>query len=1094
MQALSRSNASLALASSALADSEKITIGADFYEQIHREYTADSAIALELFEATVQLTPDLILLPGGEVETPIHNTLNWSYSRFTQQAKRGELWAALLLNEDGSTWQAKLSSPRLDQSKTLRALQQRLEQPVLKSQLKDLLKQYPDATIYQKYETAVGNGSRAYLPHVPPEIRQRIAERYQVDVPLSGSFWSWLANHPEIPILFTEGGKKALSLLSLGYIAIALYGVNGGYRSKDDLGYPVKPHLAADVERFAAGRSVLLAFDQDVKTSTRHSVALAVRRFSYLLMQAGSEVSIVQWQPKQGKGVDDLIVAQGEAAWHQAYSDAMPFEHWQIAQRLENRLTYPATLKLTTADLSTIAVEQLPESGIIGLTSAKGTGKTKFIAKTVIDSDKVLSAGHRVSLMRNLSHRLGLDYRGDLDKVKGQFINGAGYSLRVGFCVDALLAIDPERFAGCDLVLDELVQVLRHLLTSSTCAKDGKRPALLTRFQQIVQVSRRVIVADADLDNVSLHYLQTLRPEDSGLFLIRNDYQPAGYPVRFIDAPDRGGITLELLQAVDHLPSGQVLYIATDSKAFSKTIARMIGQQNPESRVLVINSETSGGDCETEFMQQPDVVLAVGEYDVIIASPSVATGVSIEAQGIISKVYGIFTGASSTDADLAQALGRVREPVERVVWCSTVGNNFSKVSRSANPIELKRYLLDKTSTTISLIRSGLKADVAGAVTNCDWQADPHINLYSRISADQNFAMQHLRTALLVRLKHEGNQVKLEAQEADPVMRLLLADVRNEIKQQDAETLVKAEILSYLDVALLEQKELLSLDEQRALARYYLCDFYCLEPQLLTPEFVLWDREGKRRSDVLSLEAQMQWGIALERDIKALERQLYWGQGHCTWDFSHAELRRTLRQKLGLEKFLDPELEWTEYDLEAEAKGARELATPVQAGLNFTIPSGERENGRPKMSDVQIVHQLLSQFGIKVAFRWSRLVAGHEGEKLRVYRLDEEHWQTMTSILERRQGKRVGLEQKAAAEAGSSPQLDSQIQQGDPAMGGDGSASEGLERMDSAVLAMSTDLLSLGDSQPETDVLECSESLTPLLSQEADSDEPNATDC
>ena len=44
--------------------------------------------------------------------------------------------------------------------------------------------------------------------------------------------------------------------------------------------------------------------------------------------------------------------------------------------------------------------------------------------------------------------------------------------------------------------------------------------------------------------------------------------------------------------------------------------------------------------------------------------------------------------------------------------------------------------------------------------------------------------------------------------------------------QDAETLVKAEI-SVLSGCLryLEQKELLSLDEQRALARYYLCDFY-----------------------------------------------------------------------------------------------------------------------------------------------------------------------------------------------------------------------------------------------------------------------------
>jgi hypothetical protein len=1008
-----------------------------FATQIEQEFVTGSTIDPVLFNATVQIVPELVTLPGGEVEAPIHAALNWHYTRFTQQAKHGELQAALLLNEDDSTWQAKLSQPRVDPQKTLKALQQQLGQPVSKAQLPELLKQYPDAAIYQKYETAVGNGARAYLPHVPPLIRQRVAERYGIAVPLTGSFWRWLTLHPEVPIVLTEGGKKALALLSLGYVAIALYGINGGYRSKDDFGYPIKPHLIEEVEAFATNRAVTLAFDQDAKPATRHTVTLALRRFSHLLRQAGSTVSIAQWQPQQGKGVDDLIVNSGATAWQQAYDNALPFEHWQIWQRLENRLTYPGNFKVTTADLSTLAVEQLPPSGIIGVAAAKGTGKTKLIAKVVGDSDKVLSAGHRVALMRNLSHRLQLDYRGDLDKVNGQFISGAGYSLRVGFCVDALLAIDPEQFAGCDLVVDELVQVLRHLLTSATCSKDGKRPALLARFQKLVQLARRVIVADADLDNASLHYLQTLRAEDTTLFLLRNDYQPQGYPVRFIDSPDRGSITLELLQAVDQLPSKQVLYIATDSKAFSKTIARLIEQQNPAARVLVVNSETSGGECETEFMQRPDAVLASNQYDVIIASPSVATGVSIEVQGVIAKVYGIFTGASSTDADMAQALGRVREPVERIVWCATAGSNFCKVSRSSNPIELKRYLLDKTSTTVSLIRSSLKADVTGAITQCDWQADPHINLYARISAQQNESMQQLRTALLVRLKYEGNRVTVETQEADPVMRLLIADVRNALRQQDADIIVKANILTYLEVTQLEQKEVLSLDEQQALARFYLCDFYGIEPQSLTAEFVLWDREGKRRSELLSLEAQIHQNLSLERDIKALERQRRWHQGLCPWDFSHAELRRSLREKLGLHGFLDPSLEWTEYDLQPHAAQARALATQIQVALNFTIPAGVKENGKPKMSDVQIVHQLLSQFGVKVTFRWSRSVAGHEREKLRVYRLDADHWQNMSAILERRQAKRARIEQsgeETKASAGSPSFVDNQISQGDPAVG------------------------------------------------------------
>ena len=84
-------------------------------------------------------------------------------------------------------------------------------------------------------------------------------------------------------------------------------------------------------------------------------------------------------------------------------------------------------------------------------------------------------------LMRNLCSRMGVNYRGDLDKVNGEFITAGGYTLRVGFVVDSLLAINPEKFRGCDLVIDEVVQVLRHLLTSSTCNR-GMATNLTKRY------------------------------------------------------------------------------------------------------------------------------------------------------------------------------------------------------------------------------------------------------------------------------------------------------------------------------------------------------------------------------------------------------------------------------------------------------------------------------------------------------------------------------------------------------------------------------------------------------------------------------------
>ncbi|HEY9880240.1 MAG TPA: DUF3854 domain-containing protein, partial [Leptolyngbyaceae cyanobacterium] len=207
---------------------------ANFTRKIERECLEGSAIDPTLHAVAVAIHSDLEIGSDGEPITPIHDALNWTYTRFGQQA-RATLHAALFLNEDGSCWQAKLSRPRQDGSKTV------------------------------KYESPAGSGSKPYLPPVPSEIRKRIAARYGVNVPLEGSFWAWLVEHPEVPIIFTEGAKKALSLLSQGYVAIALYGVNGGYRSTDALKRPLpRPVLIPELAQFTGSdRTVYLAFDQD---------------------------------------------------------------------------------------------------------------------------------------------------------------------------------------------------------------------------------------------------------------------------------------------------------------------------------------------------------------------------------------------------------------------------------------------------------------------------------------------------------------------------------------------------------------------------------------------------------------------------------------------------------------------------------------------------------------------------------------------------------------------------------------------------------------------------------------------------------------
>ena len=983
-----------------------------FTDKIRKEFTQGSRIAADLFTTAVNIHSDVEVQPGGEVRYPIHEALNWKFTRFGRQA-RTTLYAALLQNEDGSTWQAKLSQPILDAKKG---------KP-------------------RKYESPSGGGSKPYSPPINQETRCAIAQHYGVEVPPPNqSFWDWLAHHPEIPIVITEGGKKALCLLSQGYVAVALVGVHGGYRSKDTLGNPIAPTLIPELRRFCnPERNITLAFDQDAEAKTQRKVQTALIRFGSLLTQAHCNVRVASWNGNDGKGIDDLIVNQGVEAWEQSYTQALPLHHWQMSQRLSQQLTYPVNLQLNCADLSCESLETLPQEGIIAIASPKGTGKTKFIAQQVADTPKALLASHRIALARHLCHRLNIDYRGDLDRVEGRFITGSAYTLRVGFCVDSLLAINPETFRGCDLVIDEIVQVVRHLLTSSTCNGDGKRPALLARFTQLIHVAKRVLVADADLNNATLDYLKALRGEDSECFLIHNDYQLQGYPVQFLESSDRSAICDQLLRDIQELHQGQVLYVSTDSKGLSKTLFQLIGTTAPEKRVLVINSETSGGVVEQEFIQDPDRAIQSNDYDIVICSPSVATGTSIEAQGIIAKVFGIFMGVSSTDADIAQSLARVREPVERMVWCAQRGRNYCKVSRSTNPLELKGHLFERTTTTTSLIRSSLKADSANVLQQINWQEDPHIHLYARISADQNRSMYHLRDALYVRLIHEGHQVTLIRKEGDELLRFLLKDARDKIKLADANRILHAEDLSYSQVLVLEQLEVLSPEQQQAIAKFYLKDFYCLEE--LTLQDILADREGRWRGELLNLEAQLQEQVALDRTVKALEKQVSWRQNLCPWDIPGTELRRFIRDKLGLTDFLEQAAEgweWTRDDLEEIAETARRYAPAIKAHLNFTV--------NDDVSDVQIVHQLLSQLGVKTTYRWSNLHPDHPGEKIRVYSLKMEYWETCMEILERRLQRKRRLEQESVSDGGSPLPFSTSIPMGDPsAKASEGSVSPTMNR-------------------------------------------------
>ncbi|WP_414551470.1 DUF3854 domain-containing protein [Anabaena sp. CCY 0017] len=256
----------------------------DFKDFVKNAFIQGSGIDPALYSECVDFYSDLEVDHGHEASYPIHELLGWKLTRFGRQAREPQ-YAAILRNEDGSVWQAIVSE--WDEDK---------QRPYI-------------------YRAPNDGGDRAFLPPIPKSIRNKIASRYGIEVPLEGSFWEWVQTTANIPLIATEGGKKSLAALTQGYVSIALYGCTCG--GKDSLIDDLKPFQTEN-------RIWLFGFDRDDKQSAKRAVTIGKKRLTLCLTRdVKCYVEDMFWNSEDGKGIDDLIVSRGTGAFDIAYAKAM---------------------------------------------------------------------------------------------------------------------------------------------------------------------------------------------------------------------------------------------------------------------------------------------------------------------------------------------------------------------------------------------------------------------------------------------------------------------------------------------------------------------------------------------------------------------------------------------------------------------------------------------------------------------------------------------------------------------------------------------------------------------------------------------------
>lgn len=865
-----------------------------------------------------------------------------------------------------------------------------------------------------KYEHPPSTPTRVFCLRVTLQIWQQVSQRYQIAMPDNISitedgeavgFWQWVMES-NIAIIICEGVKKAAALLTQGYAAIAIPGITSGYRViKDEFGKVTRRQLIPDLAIFAkTKRNFYICFDFEIQTKKIAAVNNAISQLGCLFQQENCPVKVVELPGKE-KGVDEFIVAKGAISFDKVYRQSVDLEIYLAQTKPHTDLTIPAALTVNVPYLGELP---FPTSGLVGVKSAKGTGKTTglqaIVTKAKNRNQPVLLITHRILLGRFLCEKIGINW--GINKTEWFAENEPELPITqsFGLCIDSIWKLKPEDWRGAIIILDEVEQSLWHLLNSNTCKQ--KRVRILKLFQDLISTVLKtgglVIAQDADLSDVSLEYLQGLSGVKLTPWVVVNQWKPQqGWDVTFYDSPNPTPLIHQL--ELD-LIAGRKCYVTTDSRTgrySCETIEGYLRQRLQKLRkefpnTLVVSSHTTNtpGHAAVDFIGA--INQKITDYETVFVTPSLGTGISIDVQHF-DRVYGIFQGVIP-DSEARQALARVRDDVPRVVWCAKRGIGLIG-SGSTNYRLLSYWYQENQKENLALLSHLHKIDV-----DLPLVYDPiHLRTWAKLSARVNASIRLYRQSMQDGLITDGHHIQMrsnavqnnilrdlrlaffatDSSDIETRKRLILEIVKvqkdwsqsrqkaKDIKRkiQDikihnqlfaATAVANAKDIDYVEYEQLLSKHSLSEIERQEINKYILRQRYGVA---VTPLLKLQDDKGYYGQLLIHYYLTHESEYFHVRDEQEWYQQLSWGEGKVFLpDLRTYTLKVEAMIALGMLQFLEPERVFSESD--ADLIWLKNVA--VQNSKHIKRALGiDLVRGNEVVSGIKIISRILNLLGLRL---------------------------------------------------------------------------------------------------------------------------------
>lgn len=313
--------------------------------------------------------------------------------------------------------------------------------------------------------------------------------------------------------------------------------------------------------------------------------------------------------------------------------------HRQSTARLRVGISEGAKLRhdyMPCVELPTLT--EADYRGVILVRAPMGSGKTKKIglafsqfaqySNSVGGDARFVAIVHRVTLVSALVKVLGLThYRDGRHPITKE---NAVEVTALGVCVPSInrasLRVIME---NCKyLLIDEIAQVLTFLESRICFEEEGEssRQAVYAALQSLVRNATCVIGMDAGVNDRVVKFIEQCRPAGERIRI----YDMAQGDEKLSAKYGFGAKAVDMFyeEANRRLNAGEKPWIGCDSRKQATELHEVLSDLHPEKRFLLITRDTTDRNEQRAFLADANKVSR--EYDCVIHSPSISSGLSIE--------------------------------------------------------------------------------------------------------------------------------------------------------------------------------------------------------------------------------------------------------------------------------------------------------------------------------------------------------------------------------------------------------------------------------------------------------------------------------